>query len=99
VAFLGDLEKQGKAQGAAVEVLSVTDQDATKRRISLSLKITGSFDAVVRTLGTIEYGPYDAVLTNVTLDSVAAKENAPAVWTAAVVISFGTVPNIAAVKK
>lgn len=92
VPFLSQLEKQGGAQGAVVEVLSVdSNASSADHRISLSLKITGSYDAVVRTLGVIEYGPYDIVLTNVTLDTLRAPDGkSSGEWTAAAVFSLGT---------
>ncbi len=94
VPFLGQLEKQGGAQGAVVQVLSVdSNASGADKRISLSLKITGTYDAVLRTIGTIEYGPYDIVLTNVTFDTLRAPDGKTSgEWTAAAVFSLGTQP-------
>jgi Tfp pilus assembly protein PilO len=90
VPFLEGLEKLGAAQGADVEVLSVTGGQGTPpQRLSLSLKVTGSYDAVVRTIGRIEYGPYDTQLTTLTLDSGVTEEGAKKAWTAAAIFSIG----------
>jgi hypothetical protein len=90
VPFLSMLEKKGAALGAKLEVASVSE-DATggRNRILLSLKITGSFDAVLRTLGAIEYGPYDSSVSNVTFDTSSAEDGVPAVWTAVGTFAIG----------
>lgn len=86
VPFLEQIQSVGKPLGATVDVLSVADEkSAGHSRVSLSLTISGSFDAVVRTLGAIEYAPYDAVVSNATLDTVGESK----VWTAAVIYSVG----------
>ncbi len=90
VPFLERLEKQGRAQGVVVEVLSVNPESGTQNRISLSLTMRGSFDAVVRSIGIIEYGPYDSIVKTVALDSGSDTESKTATWTAAVVLSLGT---------
>jgi Tfp pilus assembly protein PilO len=91
VTYLGDLERQGKSQGATVEVVSVSPEQNTEQpRIALSIKCTGSFDAVERTLGMIEYGKYDAVVSNVTLETSGAEKGAAPVWTAFIVLSVAT---------
>lgn len=94
VPFLEKLQVAGKTEGAVVQVLSVTGgQAGTQNRISLSLNISGSFEAVMRTIGSIEYGPYDIALTNVTLDSRGAPEKGTTqTWTAAAVFTIGTQP-------
>ena len=60
VAFINNLEARGRKQGAVVSVLSVSTS-ATEKSPTLvfSLTISGSFDAVMRTVGVIEYAPYD----------------------------------------
>lgn len=88
VPFLEALQTSGKPLGAKVDVLSVSDaKDGTHARISLSLAVTGSFDAVMRTLGIIEYGPYDGVITSLSLDN--SRDGKGTIWTAAVLYSVG----------
>lgn len=85
VPFLEELQGEGAPFGAKVDVLSVTDQkDKVRSRVQLSLSITGSFDAVMRTLGSIEYSPYDGVMTNVSLGTATgdAKTATGTAWTA-----------------
>ncbi len=88
VPFLETLQSTGKPLGSVVKVLSVGDQNTDGHsRILLSLSISGSFDSVMRTLGAIEYGPYDGVVSSVALDT--AKLPTGNVWTAAVLYSVG----------
>lgn len=91
VPFLESLEQTGKALGATVEVVSVASE-ATKERghLALSLKISGPFDAVLRTLGAIEYGPYDSSLTGLTFDTPRSDTEGAQAWTAAATFSIGT---------
>lgn len=88
VSFLEAVEGGGRALGSHVDVLSVNDQVVDGHsRISLSLSITGSFDAVMRTLGAIEYSPYDGVIESVNLDSTPTATGKS--WTAGVIYSVG----------
>ena len=86
VPFLGGLESTGAALGSDVEVVSVGGDGAKSGQghLNLSVRITGTFDAVMRTLGAFEYGPYDIVLTNLTFDGGDSK------WSAAATFSVGT---------
>lgn len=60
VAFITDLEALGRSQGATVSVLSVSKGgSSTQPMLIFSLTIKGTFDAVMRTVGAIEYSPYD----------------------------------------
>lgn len=93
VPFLESLQSTGRPLGATVDVLSVGDATpGSHPRLSLSLTITGSFDAVMRTLGAIENGPYDGELTNVTVDSSTSNDTkVPGrLWTASAILSVGT---------
>lgn len=93
VPFLGKIEGAGTALGAQVEVVSVGSEVADGREVlRLSLKVTGSFDAVLRTLGALEYGPYDTRVSNVTLDTVAGAEGPSGMWTATATFFIGTQP-------
>ena len=59
VPFLTQLQSTGKFLGANVQVESVAANPATPYgQLNLALSITGTFDAVARTIGSIEYGPY-----------------------------------------
>ncbi len=59
VAFINDLEARGRAQGTRVAVLSVsTASEDGHPTLTLTLKVIGTFEAVMRTLGSIEYAPY-----------------------------------------
>lgn len=94
VAFLSNLEGAGATLGAAVEVASVgAEAQGDRSYIRLSLKISGSFDAVLRTLGSIEYGPYDSRIVNVTLDTVPGENGASGQWTATATFLLGTRPT------
>ncbi|MEA2701797.1 MAG: hypothetical protein QOE22_506 [Candidatus Parcubacteria bacterium] len=93
VSYLGEIEDTGKSLGAAVEVVSVADAQAAQGQspqLQMSLRITGPFDAVMRTLGAIEYQPYDATLSSLVLDT---PPTADANWTAAATFLVGTPPK------
>ncbi len=89
VDFLGSLQATGNAQGAKVEVVSVSAEPARPHGVLvLALRITGTFDSVLRTLGAIEYQPYDTTLMGLTLDTTdggaAARQ-----WEAAATLRVG----------
>ena len=95
VPFLSRLEETGTSLGSNIEVVSVAAENTeTRSHIRLSLKISGSFDAVLRTLGAIEYGPYDSALQALTFDTIPGGTEGAAVWTAAATFTLGTqTPN------
>ena len=68
VAFITDLEAQGRAQGVTISVLSVstggTDMQPT---LTFALTVKGTFDAVMRTVGMIEYAPYSLSIASLSL--------------------------------
>lgn len=89
VPFLESLEQTGKGFGAKVEVVSVSaDRGEGQGRLALSLRITGPFDSVLRTLGAIEYGAYDSALTSLAFDTTSG-DLVPE-WNAAVTLNIGT---------
>lgn len=64
VAFIGTLEAEGKAQGAKVNVLSVSATGSSSRpSLTFLLSVRGTFDAVLRAIGAIEYAPYAVSLS------------------------------------
>lgn len=89
VPFLGAVESTGASLGSKVDVLSVGAQPAVKGQghISISLNISGTFDSVLRTIGALEYAPYDITLTNLTLNTADK-----GMWSAAASLSIGTGP-------
>lgn len=95
VPYLSSLQSIGANYGTKVEVVSVTSQPAQPHTLlQLSLRITGSFDSVERTLGAIEYEPYDTTITNVTLDTPGGAGVRQ--WTAAVTMNVGTIDSSSA---
>lgn len=88
VAFINSLEAHGKTLGTAVNVLSVsTAGTKIQPALSLSLVIGGSFNAVMRTVGAIEYAPYDLSISAL---SVTQDENKN--WRANLKLLVGSVP-------
>lgn len=90
VEFLEELETTGRSFGAQVSVVSVADA-TTKGRLSVALSIAGSFDAVMRTIGAVEYGRYASVVRNLTLDTAGEGE-----WSASMTmeVEAATAPTI-----
>ncbi|HYE22886.1 MAG TPA: hypothetical protein VEA92_00325 [Candidatus Paceibacterota bacterium] len=89
VSFLESVGTAGDAFGADVSVVSVNEDTAETGRtmLSLALQVRGSFEAVMRTVGTLEFAPYDITLTNISLDATDAEG---AAWTAAANFTVGT---------
>lgn len=86
VSFLEGLEKTGRTFGAAVHVASVSDTaKSADGRISLSLSVDGSFDAVMRTVGAIEEGPYAMTVQDLSLNTADGSS-----WTATGTFLAGT---------
>lgn len=90
VPFLGGIEATGAALGSKMQVVSVGAVPATagQGHLNLSVQITGSFDSVLRTIGALEYAPYDISLTNITFDTTGS-----GIWAAAASFSVGTGPD------
>lgn len=92
VPFLEELERTGGTLESKVEVVSVTPATDPGGRLVLALRIEGSFASVMRTLGTIEYGPRDIRIQSVTLDTPRNDEGS--VWTAAAIFSVATIEEL-----
>ena len=68
VSFIDDLEARGHALGSTVSVLSVSaDPSSAHSALDLALSVTGPFNAVMRTVGAIEYAPYDILLSDLSI--------------------------------
>lgn len=68
VTFIDGLETRGRAQGTIINVLSVsTGGTLTQPTLEFALSIIGTFDAVMRTIGAIEYAPYAISVSTVSI--------------------------------
>jgi len=89
VSYLEELGKSGQALGAKVSVGSVSAEEEPHAHLALSVSIKGTFDAVMRTLGAIEYGPIDAEVSNATVSLVPGDADTASSWSASVTMSVG----------
>lgn len=88
VAFIDALEERGRAQNAGISVLSVSTGGSTASpTLLLSLTIKGTFDAVMRTVGSIEYAPYSLSIT-----ALSIVQDDKDSWHADVKVTVGSVP-------
>lgn len=91
VAFINDLEARGNFQKAVVSVLSVAKEGTSARpTFMFTISIKGAFDAVMRTIGTIEYAPYALSLS--TLSLIQVDKN---LWHADIKLLVGSVSTTA----
>ena len=87
VGFISDLESRGQAFGSTVTVRSVsTGMEGSNPTLVLALTVDGSFDSVMRTVGAIEYAPYDLTVSTLSL-SMLAKQS----WHADMTITVGSI--------
>ncbi len=71
VDFINQLQVLGKSLGTAVNVLSVSEGVSNAHSsLVVTLTATGSFDAVMRTVGAIEFAPYDLSLSSFSVHTV-----------------------------
>lgn len=90
VSFIDTLEGLAHAQKAAMKVLSVSTNgkaEESNLELLLTLSIEGSFDAVMRTVGAIEYAPYSISLSRLSL--VNSGKN---IWHATLEVAIGSTP-------
>jgi hypothetical protein len=91
VTFIDDLEEKGRKLGTDVKVLSVNTGGSTAQPVLLfSLSVRGSFGAVMRTIGAIEYAPYDLVINKFVLGQEEKSD-----WNAQLTITVGSVSKTA----
>jgi hypothetical protein len=93
VTFLEDQQSLGRSLGAAISVVSVTANPNPRPHLDLALAISGSFAAVMRTVGAIEYSPYDITVHSLNLSTT--NTTATPGWTAAMTLSVGTASSSA----
>ena len=91
VPFLTNIESIGRTFGTKVNVVSVSAaQGKPHGHLILSVSITGSFDNVLRTVGALEYAPYDIALQSLSLDTTGGAAGAAHEWSAAATFTVGT---------
>jgi len=97
VGYLSTLEMLGDQLGTKVKVLSVSaDTLKPSGHLNVSLTIDGTFSNVIKTLGAIEYQPYDTVTKSVTVDtSKTASASSTPIWSATAIFSVGTATSTA----
>lgn len=89
VSFINDLEARGLSQSSSVDVLSVsTGGTLTHPTLELTLTVKGTFDAVMRTVGTIEYAPY-----NLSIPQFSFGQDEKKSWRANFKLLVGSVPT------
>jgi hypothetical protein len=90
VSFINNLEQMGTLQASHLSVLSVaTAGSSTQPVLLLTLSITGTFDAVMRTVGLVEYAPYDLFISKL---AVAQQDKGS--WQANLSVTVGSVPTL-----
>lgn len=88
VAFVNDLEARGHAQGVTVSVRSVSKDTVSSGPVLLvALSLEGTFDAVMRTIGAIEYAPYA-----VSVSALSVEQGAADAWHADLNLTVGSSP-------
>mgnify|MGYP001612048375 CR=1 FL=1 len=66
--FFDNLQALGRSLGTTLKVLSASTNTATSpATLTLAVSITGTFDAVMRTVGAVEYAPYDLSISNLSI--------------------------------
>lgn len=94
VAFINNLEALSLSQKTELNVLSVsTGGTSTHPTLRFTLSIKGTFDAVMRTVGAIEYAPY-----GISVSGLSVAQDAKDIWHAALDLSVGSVVSAAAPK-
>ncbi len=95
VGFITTLERFGPRENSTVKVLSVSTAGSTAQPLLLlTLSITGTFDAVMRTIGAVEYAPYDLSITKLSVNE--SDEN---VWQASLSLTVGSAPVATTTKR
>ena len=88
VSFIDDLVARGRTLSAMVKILSVSaDNSHNQSTLSFSLTVKGTFDAVMRTVGMIEYAPY-----NLSIAKLSVGKDGKDIWHADIELLVGSVP-------
>lgn len=89
VSFINDLKEYARAQNTDITVLSVSSgKSGTQHILTFSLTVDGNFDAVMRTIGVIEYAPYNLSISKLSINKGEAND-----WGANIEIIVGQMPT------
>jgi hypothetical protein len=91
VAFINNLETVGNSHGTNVKILSVSTGNGTLPTLDFSLVVKGTFDSVMRTVGAIEYSPYDLSISEFSIN-----QDEKRVWQANLELVVGSINLITA---
>ncbi len=95
VSFLSTLEKSGTVFGAQVLIASVSLESNTKRpMLGISVKVTGSFNAVMRAVGVIENAPYYVTVNALTVKNKISSNKKKSYWTATFKLNAGFIHSV-----
>ncbi|MDB5244856.1 MAG: hypothetical protein JWN18_726 [Parcubacteria group bacterium] len=91
VPFIDSLEAEGHTFGTLVKVTAVSKANVKSRpALTFALTVGGSFDSVLRTVGAIEYSPY-----NVSITALALTRDDKGVWAATLTITVASLAQSA----
>ena len=91
-AFIDAIEAYGLSQKAGVSVLSASvGGSSTEPALILPVTVTGTFDAVLRTVGAIEYAPYV-----ISISTLSIQKNGNGAWQANLTLVVSSVPKTVA---
>lgn len=94
VPFLESLQSTGERLGATVTVSSVSSGTRKGRaEISLNGTVSGSFDSVMRFIGSVEYAPYSVTVEQLSVSGGTVSGAASAAvskWTATFILTVGS---------
>lgn len=94
VSFISDLEEKGRLLGTTVTVLSVSaGGSAALPALQLTVAVKGSFDAVMRTVGSIEHAPYA-----ISIQSLLVGKDAKDGWLGNIKMQVASSPSIKTTK-
>lgn len=92
VPFLESLQSAASALGAQMTITSVSaDTENARQGLTVHGSLSGSFDAVMRAVGAIEYAPYYVSVDQLSLSNTASADTAhAAAWNALFTLTVGT---------
>jgi hypothetical protein len=89
--FVSQLEEIGKSLGTQVDITSVGEgKDAARPVLTVTVRMQGTFDAVLRSIGAIEHASYAITLNSVSVSSAGGDVGS---WSATMTLGVGMMKN------